>query len=106
MAAANEKTLTPGTTVSVQLVRGDYSVAAAGTVTFRDGDRVYAFGHPFLSLGTADMPMTEGSVVTVIPNTYNSFKLAVPLDVVGSFQQDRSTGIAGTIVAVTSILRR
>ena len=31
MAAANEKTLTPGTTVSVQLVRGDYSVAAAGT---------------------------------------------------------------------------
>jgi len=30
-------TLTPGTSVSVQLVRGDYSIAASGTVTFRDG---------------------------------------------------------------------
>ena len=97
MAAANEKTLTPGTTVSVQLVRGDYSVAAAGTVTFRDGDRVYAFGHPFLSLGTADMPMTEGSVVTVIPNTYNSFKLAVPGQMVGAISQDRSTGVFGQL---------
>ena len=97
MAAANEKTLRPGTTVSVQLVRGDYSVAAAGTVTFRDGDRVYAFGHPFLSLGTADMPMTEGSVVTVIPNTYNSFKLAVPGQMVGAISQDRSTGVFGQL---------
>jgi len=97
MAAANERTLTPGTTVSVQLVRGDYSVAAAGTVTFRDGDRVYAFGHPFLSLGTADMPMTEGSVVTVIPNTYNSFKLTVPGQMVGAISQDRSTGVFGQL---------
>ena len=47
LAKANEKTLTPGTSVSVQLVRGDYSIAASGTVTFRDGDRIYAFGHPF-----------------------------------------------------------
>ena len=56
LAKATEKTLTPGTSLSVQLVRGDYSIAASGTVTFRDGDRIYAFGHPFLSLGAADMP--------------------------------------------------
>src|SRR6266480_1160803 len=47
----DEKTLTPGASVSVQLVRGDYSVAASGTVTFRDGEHIYAFGHPFLGLG-------------------------------------------------------
>ena len=93
----NEKTLTPGTSVSVQLVRGDYSIAASGTVTFRDGDRIYAFGHPFLSLGGADMPMTESSVVTVIPNSYNSFKLAVPGRMVGSISQDRATGIFGRL---------
>ncbi|MDQ3819026.1 MAG: hypothetical protein M3362_15305, partial [Acidobacteriota bacterium] len=58
LAPVTDKTLAPGTSVSVQLVRGDYSVAAAGTVTFRDGDRIYAFGHPFLSLGASDMPMT------------------------------------------------
>lgn len=97
LAPVTEKTLTPGTSVSVQLVRGDYSVAASGTVTFRDGNRIYAFGHPFLSLGSSDMPMTESSVVTVIPNTNNSFKLAVPGQMVGSISQDRATGIYGQL---------
>jgi hypothetical protein len=97
LAPITEKTLLPGDSVSVQLVRGDYSVAASGTVTFRDGDRIYAFGHPFLSLGAADMPMTEASVVTVVPNANNSFKLAVPGRMVGSISQDRATGIFGQL---------
>ena len=97
LAPITKDTLAPGTSVSVQLVRGDYSIAAAGTVTFRDGDRIYAFGHPFLSLGTADMPMSESSVVTVIPSTLNSFKLAVPGQMVGSISQDRATGIYGQL---------
>ena len=97
LAAFNENTLTPGTSVSVQLVRGDYSIAASGTVTFRDGEHIYAFGHPFLSLGGSDMPMTESSVVTVIPNAFNSFKLAVPGQMVGSISQDRATGIFGQL---------
>jgi hypothetical protein len=97
LARFDAKTLTPGTSVSVQLVRGDYSVAAAGTVTFRDGQQIYAFGHPFLSLGGSDMPMAESSVITVIPNAYNSFKLAVPGQMVGSISQDRSTGIFGEL---------
>ncbi len=97
LAPVNENTLAPGTSVSVQLVRGDYSLAASGTVTFRDGDRIYAFGHPFLGLGAADMPMTEASVVTVIPNVNNSFKLAAPGRMVGAISQDRATGIYGQL---------
>lgn len=97
MAKATEKTLLPGTSISVQLVRGDYSIAASGTVTFRDGDRIYAFGHPFLSLGAADMPMSETSVVTVIPNVNNSFKLSVPQAMMGSISQDRSVGVFGQL---------
>ena len=93
----DEKTLTPGASVSVQLVRGDYSIAASGTVTFRDGERIYAFGHRFLGLGGSDMPMTESSVVTVIANSYNSFKLAVPGRMVGSISQDRATGVFGQL---------
>ncbi len=93
----DNSTLTPGTSVTVQLARGDYSVAAAGTVTYRDGEKIYAFGHPFLSLGSADMPMTESSVVTVIPNAFNSFKLAVPGKMVGSISQDRATGVFGQL---------
>jgi hypothetical protein len=97
LSPSDEKTFPVGSSISVQLVRGDYSLAAAGTVTLRDGDRIYAFGHPFLSLGSSDMPMTECSVVTVIPNVNNSFKLAVPGKMVGSISQDRASGIFGLL---------
>src|SRR5215203_1554982 len=97
LAEVNGNTFPPGSSISVQLVRGDYSLAAAGTVTLRDGDRIYAFGHPFLSLGASDMPMTEASVVTVISNMNNSFKLAVPGRMVGAISQDRASGIFGLL---------
>ena len=97
LAEVTPNTFPPGSSISVQLVRGDYSLAAAGTVTMRDGNRIYAFGHPFLSLGASDMPMTESSVVTVIPNANNSFKLAVPGRMVGSISQDRASGIFGLL---------
>jgi hypothetical protein len=94
---AEENTLQGGASVSMQLARGDYSLAASGTVTYRDGDKIYAFGHPFLSLGTSDLPMSESHVVTVIPNLNNSFKLAVPDAMVGSMTQDRATGVFGRL---------
>lgn len=93
----DEKTLLGGTSVSMQLTRGDYSMAASGTVTLRDGEKIYAFGHPFLSLGTSDLPMSESHVVTVVPNINNSFKLAVPDALVGAMTQDRNTGVFGNL---------
>ncbi|MEQ1763022.1 MAG: hypothetical protein ABL984_07750 [Pyrinomonadaceae bacterium] len=97
MKTANAETLVGGTSVSMQLTRGDYSLAAAGTVTLRDGDKIYAFGHPFLNLGSSDLPMSESHVVTVIPNINNSFKLAVPDAMVGSMTQDLATGVFGKL---------
>jgi hypothetical protein len=97
LAKSDENTLKPGSTVVVPLVRGDFSLAAAGTVTHRDGNKVYAFGHPFLSVGVSDYPMNEGEVVTVVPNVANSFKLAVPKAMVGAMRGDRSTGIYGEL---------
>lgn len=101
---ADSRTLLPGTSVSMHLTRGDYSLAAAGTVTLRDGDRIYAFGHPFLSLGSSDLPMSESSVVTVIPSVANSFKLAVPGDMVGTMTQDRATGVFGMLGRVPRMI--
>ena len=97
MGKVTEKTLPPGSSVSVQLVRGDYSLAAFGTVTWRDNERIYAFGHPFLGLGIADMPMSESSVVTVISSVNNSFKLSSAGQMVGAISQDRATGIYGLL---------
>ncbi|HWP44701.1 MAG TPA: SpoIVB peptidase S55 domain-containing protein, partial [Blastocatellia bacterium] len=97
MAPVTEDTLTPGTSVSVQLVRGDFTIDAAGTVTYRDGKRIYAFGHPFLSSGQTSWPMAESSVVTVVPNLNNSFKLAAGGNLVGAISQDRSSGVFGEL---------
>lgn len=97
MKTADPNTLVGGTSVSMELARGDYSIAASGTVTYRDGNKIYAFGHPFLALGISDLPMSESHVVTVIPNLNNSFKLAVPDSMVGSMTQDRATGVFGQL---------
>jgi hypothetical protein len=97
MKPADETTLLGGDSVSMQLTRGDYSLAASGTVTLRDGETIYAFGHPFLALGSSDLPMSESHVVTVIPNLNNSFKIAVPDSMVGSMTQDRATGVYGKL---------
>jgi hypothetical protein len=104
LAPVDGNTFPSGSSISVQLVRGDYSLAAAGTVTLRDGDRIYAFGHPFLSLGSSDMPMSECSVVTAVPHVNNSFKLAVPGQMVGSISQDRASGIFGLLKQVPKMI--
>lgn len=93
----NENTLLGGDSVVVHLARGDIDIAAAGTVTLRDGAKIYAFGHPFFSLGATSLPMSESHVVTVVPNANNSFKLAVPDSLVGTMTQDRATGIYGSL---------
>jgi hypothetical protein len=93
----NETTLVGGDSVVVHLARGDIQIAAAGTVTLRDGEKIYAFGHPFFGLGSTNLPMSESHVITVVPNANNSFKLTVPDATVGSMTQDRATVIYGTL---------
>jgi hypothetical protein len=97
LAPITERTLLGGDSVMVFLARGDVQIGAAGTVTHRDGNKIYAFGHPFFGLGGVDLPMTESHVVTVVPNANNSFKLAVPDGTVGAMTQDRQTAIYGTL---------
>ena len=97
LSEANGNTLKPGATIVASLVRGDYSLSAAGTVTHRDGNKIYAFGHPWLSAGVTEWPMMEGEVITVIPNLNNSFKLAKPTAMVGAIRGDRSTGVFGEL---------
>lgn len=104
MKSATPTTLLGGDSVVVHLARGDIQLSAAGTVTARDGNKIYAFGHPFFSLGSSNLPMSESHVVTVIPNFNNSFKLAVADDMVGSIKQDRATGILGQLGSAPNML--
>jgi len=85
----------PGSTIAAHLVTGDLEVSAAGTITSIDGNRIYAFGHPFLGLGFTSMPMSSGSVITVIPSIFSSQKVTAVNSFIGSISQDRDTGILG-----------
>lgn len=91
--------LRPGDPVGVALMSGDLELGATGTVTDVDGDRVYAFGHPFYNLGPTQFPMTRAYIHTLLPSLMSSSKLASTGDVIGTVQQDRFTTIAGTLGA-------
>jgi len=91
--------LEPGSAVGVSLVDGDFDLSSTGTVTAVDGDRVYAFGHPFFNLGPTQFPLKKAWVYSVFPSLYSSFKITAPMDVVGTMDQDRSTAIAGRLGA-------
>lgn len=94
---AGPEQVVPGASINAEMVRGDISVTANGTVTYVDGDRVYAFGHPFQSTGPADFPMSLGEVLTLVPTRGVSFKVAVPTALVGRFTEDRATGVLGQV---------
>jgi len=49
--------IAPGTSVAVDLMRGDLQVSAIGTVTWRDGDRVLLMGHPLFQAGSVRLPL-------------------------------------------------
>jgi hypothetical protein len=96
-APAFSEPLQPGDAVGVSLVRGDLELAGTGTVTHVDGDRVYAFGHPFYNLGPTRFPMTRAYVHTLLPSLMSSVKISGVGEVIGTMQQDRATAIAGTL---------
>ncbi len=97
LSKTNDSTLKPGAKITVPLVRGDYSLAFSGTVTHRDGNKIYAFGHPLFTAGVTEWPMNEGEVITVIPNVNNSFNVAKPTALVGTLTGDRATGTYGEL---------
>jgi hypothetical protein len=94
-AMGNPADLQPGSMISVQLLSGDYNVGADGTVTYIDGNRVYAFGHRFLDVGATSLPFARSEVIALVPNTNTSFKLSSAKEWMGTISYDGNTAIAG-----------
>lgn len=89
--------LVPGAAVAGVLASGDINASAVGTITYRDGNNVLAFGHPFIQSGETDMPMAGAYVYAVVPSQSTSLKIAAPTRIVGRISQDRKTALAGSI---------
>lgn len=89
------KVLEPGSMISVQLLSGDMSVSADGTVTAIDGNHIYAFGHRFLDSGPTDLPFARAEVLALLPDITSSFKISQAREWMGAITQDRNTAISG-----------
>lgn len=96
-AMGNPADLKPGSMISVQLMSGDLSVGADGTVTHIDGNRIYAFGHRFLDIGSTALPFARAEVLTLLANTNTSFKISTAKEWMGTIYQDRNTAVAGEL---------
>jgi hypothetical protein len=93
--AKQPEPLEPGSAVSAILVRGDMDIAATCTVTYVDANNLLACGHPLLQFGAVALPMTKAQVLATLPSPLNAFKIVNATEAVGSFVQDRHTGILG-----------
>lgn len=89
--------LKEGDPVAIQLISGDLNLSAVGTITYVDGNRVLAFGHPLYNLGPVDYGLATAEILTVVPSLETSFKLAKTGQIVGRFFQDRNAGAMGEI---------
>ena len=93
----NPAQLRPGDMISVDLLSGDLTVGAEGTVTEVDGKRIYAFGHRFMSVGETELPFARAEVLALLPNLAASFKISSAREWMGTITQDRSTSIYGEL---------
>jgi len=97
MRMGDPSKLKPGSMISVELMTGDMSVGADGTLTCIDGDRVYAFGHRFLAVGPTELPFTRSEVMTLLANVNTSFKISSARELMGVISQDRDSAITGQV---------
>jgi hypothetical protein len=89
--------LEPGAPVGVELVRGDMSAVAMGTLTYVQGDKLVAFGHPMFGIGEVNLPLVLGEVHAFMPSIAASFKMASPIAEIGAVTQDRPSCIVGDL---------
>jgi len=94
--------LRPGAAVAVGLAGGDVAISAIGAVAYRDGNAVWAFGHPLEAVGPRALLLQDAYVYTVVNNPLgiegaSTFKLAVPGHTVGTLGNDTLNAVIGRL---------
>lgn len=82
-----------GGAIGVQLVRGDVSATAVGTVTHVVGNQLVGFGHPMLNGGEVGLPTAVARVIHVFASQSRSFKIAEAIAPLGILSNDRQAAI-------------
>ena len=93
--AVDTAPVVPGSAISAIIVSGDFDMAATCTVTYVDPKQLLACGHPITRFGDVSLPMTKAQVVTTVASSLEPMKIINTTETVGSFTQDRESGILG-----------
>jgi len=93
-----------GSAIGIQLTRGDVNITSIGTLTFREGDKILALGHPFLKKGEVSFLLSTVYVYHSFPSIVMPFKLGSPLNLVGKVVQDREAGILAILNSYPRII--
>ena len=96
--------LEPGSALGVAVVRGDFSLAATGTVTAVENNKILAFGHPFYRRGNVNYFLTDATVLTSEHGLNGGFKFGQTGNLLGVINQDRSAGISGVVGKYPSVI--
>jgi hypothetical protein len=95
--------LVPGASVSASYSTGVIAAGAIGTVTYRDGNDVYVFGHELDGAGRRSLYLQDAYVFGVIDNPdaalAPSYKLASPGHTLGTITSDTPNAVIGTVGA-------
>lgn len=92
-----KRAIEPGSSIGAVLMRGDFTIGALGTVTYVEGDKMVAFGHPFVQSGNSNYFLTNSEIYTTIDSLESGFKIGATGAPIGLVNQDRSAGIAGVV---------
>jgi hypothetical protein len=93
------QTLVPGASVAASYSSGAVPLGAVGTVTYVDGQTVYAFGHELDGAGRRSLLLQDAYVYYVVnnpdPTLGSSYKLASPGHTLGTLTSDTPNAVIG-----------
>ena len=97
--------LRPGSAMAVSISTGDLALGAVGTLTYRDGNDIWAFGHSFEELGRRALFLQDAYIYTVIQNPLGiqefgaiSYKLAsADGHLLGAITEDGVDAVSGKL---------
>ncbi|MBN1593262.1 MAG: hypothetical protein JW941_08480 [Candidatus Coatesbacteria bacterium] len=98
------ESLVPGCPLGEALITGDLDFSGMGTLTYRDGDTILAYGHSSYGAGSVSYPMCSGVVHTGFPSYIYSHKITSSSKPLGVITQDRYPAVAGKIGAEPDML--
>ena len=99
--ASDVAALEPGSSVGVGFTAGDIIAGGIGTVSYRDGSKIWAFGHPMDGVGPSSLFMTEAPITTIVdagPSAgWASYKLGTYGANVGTLNGDNANAVTGLL---------